>query len=294
MHLYRNKDHIQEILNKWEQIDDEIWAKIICMELNRRVAKAYARAPVITVNGSTIGFDGYRVGLRGFENPKREACTKEALELINDGIKLKMDESGNILIKRLTKCEVFVKPWGDRKLSNSIGKEIDENGKLEMEKASILFDMKKFHANIGQELKCAYPDRKNLESQCITCIAFGADRPDLLAIPSWIMIINVVALELVKCKLPPIRHRVPKFVSIFDVKSMQKELAAKIIDCDEKHLVHFEEKKESRIEETKKESPKLKEKSDEQEKKLLKILVKADQDKDESQKTSSSNGKGKI
>jgi len=37
------KDHIQEVLNKWESIDDEIWAKIIVLERNRRVAKAYAR-----------------------------------------------------------------------------------------------------------------------------------------------------------------------------------------------------------------------------------------------------------
>mgnify|MGYP002785436527 CR=1 FL=1 len=54
------QDHIQEVLTKWESIDDEIWAKIIIMERNRRVAKAYARAPVITVNGSLHGFDGYR------------------------------------------------------------------------------------------------------------------------------------------------------------------------------------------------------------------------------------------
>ena len=48
------------MLNKWESIDDEIWAKIIVLERNRRVAKAYARAPVLTVNGSDDGFDGFR------------------------------------------------------------------------------------------------------------------------------------------------------------------------------------------------------------------------------------------
>lgn len=54
------QDHIQEVLGKWESIDDEIWAKVIVLERNRRVAKAYARAPVLTVNGSTDGFDGFR------------------------------------------------------------------------------------------------------------------------------------------------------------------------------------------------------------------------------------------
>ncbi|RWS22880.1 uncharacterized protein B4U80_09007 [Leptotrombidium deliense] len=84
MQINNASDHIQEILNKWEQIDDEIWAKIICMELNRRVAKAYARAAVVTINGSSIGFDGYRVGLRGFNNPKRDEATKTAQEAISD------------------------------------------------------------------------------------------------------------------------------------------------------------------------------------------------------------------
>lgn len=71
------KDHIQEVLNKWDQIDDEIWAKIICMERNRRVAKAYARAPVLTINGSNEGFDGFRIGLCGFDNPMRDPRTEE-------------------------------------------------------------------------------------------------------------------------------------------------------------------------------------------------------------------------
>ena len=54
------QDHIAEVMSKWHSIDDEIWAKIIVLERNRRVAKAYARAPVLTVNGSDDGFDGFR------------------------------------------------------------------------------------------------------------------------------------------------------------------------------------------------------------------------------------------
>ena len=71
------QDHIQEVLNKWQSIDDEIWAKIIVLERNRRVAKAYARAPVLTVNGSDDGFDGFRIGLAGFDNPVRDAKTED-------------------------------------------------------------------------------------------------------------------------------------------------------------------------------------------------------------------------
>ena len=54
------QEHIQEVLDKWTQIDDEIWAKVIVFERNRRLAKAYARTPVLTINGSDDGFDGMR------------------------------------------------------------------------------------------------------------------------------------------------------------------------------------------------------------------------------------------
>ena len=77
------QDHLQEVLDKWDSIDDEIWAKIVVLERNRRVAKAYARAPVLTVNGTEQGFDGFRIGLSGFENPMRDIGTEEALRQIN-------------------------------------------------------------------------------------------------------------------------------------------------------------------------------------------------------------------
>ena len=64
------QDHIAEVMSKWHSIDDEIWAKIIVLERNRRVAKAYARAPVLTVNGSDDGFDGFR----DEEDDKKTCC----------------------------------------------------------------------------------------------------------------------------------------------------------------------------------------------------------------------------
>merc|ERR1719331_3390929 len=90
------KDHVEEILRKWESIDDEIWAKVIVLERNRRVAKAYARAPVVTVNGSEEGFDGFRIGVAGFDNPMRDVGSEETIRQIAQGFKLKMDDMGNI------------------------------------------------------------------------------------------------------------------------------------------------------------------------------------------------------
>ena len=41
---------------------DKKQKQVIILERNRRVAKAYARAPILTVNGSEDGFDGFKIG----------------------------------------------------------------------------------------------------------------------------------------------------------------------------------------------------------------------------------------
>ena len=51
-------------------------------------------------------------------------------------------------------------------------------------------------------MKRAYPDRKKLECQCISTVAFSKNEPELLDSPIWVMLINVVALEMLKAKMP--------------------------------------------------------------------------------------------
>ncbi|XP_026676762.1 uncharacterized protein LOC103505685 [Diaphorina citri] len=198
------QEHIQEVLDKWTQIDDEIWAKVIVLERNRRVAKAYARAPVLTVNGSDDGFDGFRIGLCGFDNPMRDPKTEELKKHIGLGIKVKMDDQGNILVKRVSKCNVYVKTTSTGE-ETSIGADVLKlpNCALESEKPVKLFDMKKFQQNVSRELQRAYPDRRRLECQCLSAVAFVKSEPDLLDCPIWILIINVVAMDMLKSKLPP-------------------------------------------------------------------------------------------
>jgi len=197
------KDHIQEVRDKWESIDDEIWAKIVVLERNRRVAKAYARAPVVTVNGTDEGFDGFRIGVSGFDNPMRDIGTEETIRQINQGFKLKMDDLGNILIKRLSKSPVYAKNTSEENaLSNEIIKL--QNGLLDYEKPFKLFDMKKFQQNVNREIKRQYPDRRKLESQCISLVSFGTSSSDILDCPIWILIINVVAMEMLRTKIPQV------------------------------------------------------------------------------------------
>merc|ERR550519_3109183 len=195
------KDHITEVFEKWESIDDEIWAKVIILERNRRIAKAYARTPVLTINGSDDGFDGFRIGVNGFENPMRDPKTEEFKKHIGTGCKLKMDDSGNILIKRLCKSCIYVKnTMEETAVSNDILKL--PNGLLEMDKPFKLFDMKKFQQNVNREMKRQFPERNKLETQCISTIAFVKNEAEVLDSPIWIMLINIVALEMLGAKMP--------------------------------------------------------------------------------------------
>ena len=80
-----------------------------------------------------------------------------------------------------------------------------------------VFDMKKFQQNMSRELKRANPDRLKLENQCISAIAFGGNNEleddlestdnnssnDPLRSPLWIIVINIVAMEMLRSKLPP-------------------------------------------------------------------------------------------
>lgn len=63
--------------------------------------------------------------------------------------------------------------------------------------------MKKFQSNVNRELSRAYPDRRRLETQCLSIISFVKTEQDLLECPIWVMIVNVVAMDMLKSKIPP-------------------------------------------------------------------------------------------
>lgn len=63
--------------------------------------------------------------------------------------------------------------------------------------------MNKFQTNLSRETRRAYPDRRRLEMQCLSAIVFVKTEPDLLQCPVWVLIVNVVGLDMLKSKLPP-------------------------------------------------------------------------------------------
>ena len=67
-----------------------------------------------------------------------------------------------------------------------------------------LFDMNKYQTNLSRETRRAYPDRRRLETQCLSAIVFVRTEADLLQCPVWVLIVNVVGLDMLKSKLPPV------------------------------------------------------------------------------------------
>ena len=130
---------------------------------------------------------------------------------------------GNIIIKRQSENGVFIR--GFEKENCAIAKDVQEsNGELPADTSVKLFDIKKFQANITRELKTnGQPNRAKLENQCIVSIGFVRDAANVLDLPVWLMLINVVALDMLRSRLPSKSDpRVPLFANIFD-RSVQDE-----------------------------------------------------------------------
>ena len=56
---------MNSIVRKWDEMDDEVWAKIILLEKNKQIGKAYIKTPVLSIDGSDVGFNGDVVGVNG-------------------------------------------------------------------------------------------------------------------------------------------------------------------------------------------------------------------------------------
>lgn len=238
---------MKEVQNKWNtlKLNDDIWAKLIYFEQNRRLAKAYVSAPVLTVDGSTHGLDGFRIGLSGIDNTYRSLDSMGCLRSIGHGIKLKIDHHGNILIRKLgtssssssssgngvngsgpnhnhaasssagSKCSVWVKEWPsiNQATSGGLGQQFQpENCMMrEIEELDVpykLFDMRSFRLQL--EKRRLNNENINLDwRQCVSIISFvkstsrDEKHPEssLLEDPCWIMLINIIAIDMIKSSL---------------------------------------------------------------------------------------------
>lgn len=205
---------MREVQNKWNtlKMNDDIWAKLIYFEQNRRLAKAYVSAPVLTIDGSTNGLDGFRIGLSGIDNSYRGLDSIACLRSIGQGIKLKIDSQGNILMRKIgpsngskttfDQCSVWVKDWpsvssltannlsssdlssasSSGASSSNLNKENNNNWHMrEIEETDVsykIFDMNKFRLQLERRrnLTNGNPNLSMDWRQCVSIISFVRTR----------------------------------------------------------------------------------------------------------------------
>lgn len=61
--------------------------------------------------------------------------------------------------------------------------------------------MRKFTTNINREFARPYPESTRLERQCLSAISVVKSNNNLINSPLWILVINVVAIDMLKNRL---------------------------------------------------------------------------------------------
>ncbi|CAI4226249.1 unnamed protein product [Auanema sp. JU1783] len=224
-------DQAKEVLNKLVDgsIDDEIWGKIVVMERCKRVAKAYLRKTTVIVDGSEDEFDGKTLGFNHFDNNDRDEHTNEIRSKIGDGVILKMDLQGNIKGMARGTIPVITQGWRGERNNCISDRLIRQQGRLnagEEEKAYKMFDMKKFKYCLERELHDGIPDPKQLLLKTCVRVALVKDGNDMARTPCWFAIVNLVALDMLREKIPNIRKLVKADVLSTSVPSTQSSNSA--------------------------------------------------------------------
>ena len=72
------------------------------------MAKVLFRKPVVVVDNNLDGYnDDGIIGLRGFENERRDPETVSTLKKVGKGFKVTMDNGGNIIVNKLTNKSII-------------------------------------------------------------------------------------------------------------------------------------------------------------------------------------------
>ena len=198
---------LEDIETNLDEIDDDVWARVIIMEKNVEVAKMLLRKPIVVVTNGDEGFDGNcLVGLGGFENPSRDKDSLDSLKSVGKGCRLGMDTAGNILVDKLSSRSIFARQYNQDTIES-----------LDIKKPYKLFDMKRFQKLTKKELKKDFPNWLKIQEYCVTTMSFIESRKEPLEQPLWMIVVNIVALG--------------KITIILMFRSMISQCSLLVLDC---------------------------------------------------------------
>ncbi|XP_074600941.1 uncharacterized protein LOC141854971 [Brevipalpus obovatus] len=207
------QDNLMEVTSKFDKIDPEIWGKVSYFEKNQRLAKAYTRSglssnSVLNINGSKTGFDGFDMGLKAFATTNRKV--QNIIGNLKEGIEIVMNDCGSLRIVNKSRVNIFAKSWNFED-SKSPHDTFLSTLKIVPGKSCTIFDMDTFLDKLDQEVRTPCPVRNKLERQTICIVAIGSDSIDMINIPCWLIIINLVALDILRAKMPSkFTRKIPK------------------------------------------------------------------------------------
>uniref|UniRef100_A0AC34FJP3 MH2 domain-containing protein n=1 Tax=Panagrolaimus sp. ES5 TaxID=591445 RepID=A0AC34FJP3_9BILA len=200
------QDNLAEVEQKLSQIETQIWGKLIVMERNFRTAKAYLRNSTIIIDGGADEFDGIRIGLSQFHNERRDPRTEMELKFFGKGIKIQLDSSGNLWMKRNSDRRISVKTR-QRRDPIILGDEYRKIFDLRIFKESIIASLNVSNGLKG--LKNSSNNNKRLKESAIIFLRFGDipsssssnppnnTKPDYLEAPLWCCLIHLIAMDMI-------------------------------------------------------------------------------------------------
>uniref|UniRef100_A0AC35U907 MH2 domain-containing protein n=1 Tax=Rhabditophanes sp. KR3021 TaxID=114890 RepID=A0AC35U907_9BILA len=106
-------DNVNEVFQKLKSMEQEIWCKLILMQRNERVMKAYLRFPTININGGYEEFDGLQVGLARFTTPDTVISStltsiENLLFQLKEGIYIKIDNTSGDIYRKLLLIHISI------------------------------------------------------------------------------------------------------------------------------------------------------------------------------------------
>ena len=116
-----------------------------------------------------------------------------------------MNDCGSLRIVNKSRVNIFAKSWNFEDTKTRNGSFLLTR-KISPGKSSVLFDMDIFLDKLDQEVRIPRPTRSKLERESLSVVAIGSDSIDMINLPCWLIITNLVALDILRAKMPTSKH----------------------------------------------------------------------------------------
>ncbi|XP_036357426.1 uncharacterized protein LOC115209391 isoform X2 [Octopus sinensis] len=170
---------------------DGAWALITYGEFNRPITDICVRRNEYVIDNSNNEEEQCKIGLRSIPQCQAEILFNQNLQVI-----LTQDEKGSIYLINNSNFSVFIKDYLDMKQPYFSQEVIEQRGVIFGQGKPIkIFDMEEFRSEMTLQIYHKQFNREQLKFLCKTNVLF-ADAQRCMESPSWIMVTNLQAMDL--------------------------------------------------------------------------------------------------